>query len=247
MRPEQLNNYKGNMDLADEKIKERKANCQKIYDVILIYGPITTAEIIKILKGWNSPLGERTIERCIKGDSRIIKNKRYYSIDEKARFEIRYRDPKDLGRQIYDSVLLDRGFQYNQSSMKNLVNIFGVIMMFVFIESSRPFTDKVTDKGKDKTMSVRDREDLVDYWANNAIPIEQMFRAFKFIFTRNMAERMRHKPVLDVEQKTYNEMTEEQVNESLTMLEQTYPDIYKHLIAAKEKFMSQIKKDQKVD
>ena len=159
MRPEQLNNYKGKMDSADEKIKERKDNCQKIYDVILIYGPITTAEIIKILKVWNSPLGERTIERCIKGDSRIIKNKRYYSIDEKARFEIRYRDRKDLGRQIYDSVLLDRGFQYNQSSMKNLVNIFGVIMMFVFIESSRPFTDKVTDKGKDKTMSVRDRED----------------------------------------------------------------------------------------
>ena len=44
-------------------------------------------------------------------------------------------------------------------------------MMFVFIESSRPFTDKVTDKGKDKTMSVMGREDLVDYWANNAIPI----------------------------------------------------------------------------
>ena len=36
-----------------------------------------------------------------------------------------------------------------------MINAFGAIMMFVFIEASRPFTDKV--KGKGKGMTSRDR------------------------------------------------------------------------------------------
>lgn len=35
MRPEQLNNYKGKMDLADEKIKERKVEFSRLIEISL--------------------------------------------------------------------------------------------------------------------------------------------------------------------------------------------------------------------
>jgi hypothetical protein len=253
--------------LGQYNTEERNQNCQNVYDTILLYGKLTSKEIEKKLEMWHHHLSVKTIQRCIKDDHRIIKNKRYYSIDENARFETRYRDPKKFGLQLYYDMILDSKFLgrevgYDPTTFQKLATIFGAIIMFVFIESSRPFQDKVKGRGKDKgTMTRRygygykDRRQLVDYWANNAIPVELMFRVFTNIFTRRMTEIMRHKPPItakdlpieeieneiEIENKPDNEMTEKQVYECLQMLEESYPEIYKELIDSRKKFMSKIK------
>ena len=50
----------------------------------------------------------------------------------------------------------------------------GAIIIFNFIEASRPF--------EDKKMSARDRDDLVEYWAQKSVPLSSMFDAFRMIF-----------------------------------------------------------------
>ena len=254
--------------LGQYNTEERNQNCQNVYDTILLYGKLTSKEIEKKLEMWHHPLSVKTIQRCIKDDHRIIKNKRYYSIDEKARFETRYRDPKKFGVQLYEDVILASKFlgrevHYDQTTFQKLASIFGAIIMFVFIESSRPFQDKVKGRGKDKDKDkgivrkygYKDRHELVDYWANNAIPIELMFREFTTIFTRKMPEIIKHKPnitakdlpieeienEIEIENKPDNEMTEKQVNDCLLMLEESYPEIYEELIDSRNKFMSKIK------
>jgi hypothetical protein len=238
--------------LGQYNTDERNQNCQNVYDIILLHGKLTSKEIEKKLEVWHQPLSIKTIQRCIKDDDRIIKNKRYYSIDEQARFETRYRDPKKFGLQVYKDAckFLGREVDYDPTTFKNLSSIFGAVIMFVFIESSRPFTDKVKPKPKDKGLMSRrrygykHRRDLVDYWANNAIPIELMFRDFTNIFTRKMSEIMRHKPPIVAKDTELpdNEMTDEnQVNECLKMLKDSYPEIYEELMDSRNKFMSKIK------
>lgn len=58
MRREQLNNHKGNLDLAENKIKEKNDNCQRVYDIIAIFGNITTKHIKKILDNWTNKANE---------------------------------------------------------------------------------------------------------------------------------------------------------------------------------------------
>jgi hypothetical protein len=59
-------------------------------------------------------------------------------------------------------------------SMLDMITRFGAIIIFNFIEASRPF--------EDKKMSARDRDDLVEYWAQNSVPLSSMFDAFRMIF-----------------------------------------------------------------
>ena len=58
--------------------------------------------------------------------------------------------------------------------MLDMITRFGAIIMFNFIEASRPF--------EDKKMSTRDRDDLVEYWAQKSVPLSSMFDAFRRIF-----------------------------------------------------------------
>ena len=97
-----------------------------------------------------------------------------------------YRDPRKFGRSLYDKVIGYRGFGYNDESMKDMINAFGTIMMFAFIEASRPSTDRVKAKGKG--IISNDRYDLIQSWALNAVPIGHMFRAFYLVFTRQLGE-----------------------------------------------------------
>ena len=78
--------------------------------------------------------------------------------------------------------------------MQDMVNIFGAILMFIFIEASRPFHDtdprtqdeNIKPRIKDRT----DRQGLINYWVNNAIPIEWMFRAFTMVFNWKRSEQI---------------------------------------------------------
>lgn len=226
------------------KSDQKRDHCQKVYNVLVLHNDeLTTAQIEQTLKGWKQPLSRRTIQRCIEGDPRIIKNKKHYSIDQDTRLETRYLDPKDFGNLIHKEVVLSRHFRNDDTSIKNMVELFGVIMIYLFIEASRPFQDKL--KGKNKSMSNRDREDLVQYWANNAIPIGQMFYAFTMVFNWKAPDRRILGDKL-VPRKSYDdppgEMEQSQIDKCLRMLEHSYPDVYKDLVNAKDKFYEKLAK-----
>ena len=238
------------MDLGEAKLKEKKENCQRVFSTIIALQNSTTKEIekrldavtkwinegieneaqarlenpyygwtkkdkIKFIKqNWKRTISERTIQRCIEGDNRIVKNGRYYTVDEDSRFENRYLDPKGFGDVLYNDVIPYAGsFTCNRASMSDLITRFGAIIMYIFIEASKPF--------EDKRMSIADREDLVKYWAKNAIPFSQMFYTFTEIFNSKYAKVSKNKP--------YNEMEKSQTDECIKFLESICPDIFKDL------------------
>jgi hypothetical protein len=167
---------------------------------------------------WNHTLSKRTIQRCIESDPRIIKNRRYYSVDEQSRYETRYLDPKGFGLDVYHDVIGNKPFAYNDKSMLDMITRFGAIIMFNFIEASRPF--------EDKKMTARDRDDLVEYWAQNSVPLSSMFDAFRAIFNSRPNE-----PYI----KPVNEMEQPKIEECLKMLEKCCSNVYNDLAKHKKK------------
>jgi hypothetical protein len=167
----------------------------------------------------------RNIQRCIQKDKRIMNNGLYHSVDEDSRFENRYLDPKGFGSNLYRTFINSESIEYNESSMLNLIRRFGAMIIYVFIEASRPF--------EDKKMTKTDREDLVNYWAENAIPISEMFYAFTMGFNWKHAEKAKKDPYdldrIGRKNKPYNEMEKSQIDECLEMLKNVCPDIFDDL------------------
>ena len=131
--------------------ENRRENCQKVYEVILAVREATTAQIEEILEKRNEALSKRTIERCISLDDRIIKKgKKSYAIDERARLETRYLNPLRFAVYLWSDVVSSESFTYDDLGMRKMLEMFGAILIFVFIEASRPFQDKL--KGKRKMM-----------------------------------------------------------------------------------------------
>ena len=179
-------------------------------------------------QNWSHSLSERTIERCIKNDSRIVKNGWYYSVDEDARFETRYMDPITFGQKVFDDVVGKQPFNPNQISerdMSEMIQRFGVLIMFIFIQASRPF--------EDNSNTVSDRDVLVEYWAKKAIPLDRMFGVFSLVFNMSLAKLRNIK--LDWKNRSKNEMTQSQLDECLGMLERSYPELYNDLASYKRK------------
>ncbi len=262
---------KGNKHLNDRRIKESQQNCQRVYNAIItLHNKAKTKEIKQwidsiidlqneVLKdegdrryespyydltkkdrddfvknNWDEPIPLRTIQRCIEKDNRIIPNGLYYSVDEQSRYETRYLDPKGFGVNVYNDVILNKHFRYNDKSMLDMIIRFGAIIMFNFIEASRPFADK--------KMIMRDRDDLVEYWAQNSIPLSSMFESFTIFFNWRLAEKMRGDK--SIPSKSYEnpvkEMEQSQIDECLKMLESCCPDIYKDLTKHRKKSPQQL-------
>ncbi len=219
---------------------KREDNCQKVYEVILAVREATTAQIEEILEKRNEALSKRTVERCIGLDDRIIKKgKKSYSIDEWARLETRYLNPLRFAVYLWSDVVSSESFNYDDGGMKKMLEMFGAILMFVFIEASRPFQDKL--KGKRKTMTNKDRNDLVKHWALNSIPLDFMFSTFNSTFNfrsliyRGRKETKRLSP-FSYSAEPRREMEQFQVDECLDMLRRINPDIYHALASAKNRF-----------
>ena len=128
-------------------------------------------------------VSERTIERCIKLDSRICKEGWYYFIDEKTRFEKRNLDPHEFGIEVYNELMYNNDNipstiktenERLEFEMKETVRRIGTFMVFLFLETARPF--------EDKSMDISERDKLVRYWVRNAIPIDRMYEDFLGIF-----------------------------------------------------------------
>jgi hypothetical protein len=262
---------KGNPNLGPSKSVEGQEHCRQVYEAILFLGEKATTKKIEEfirsqIKEQNKQIEEyirrkyelerskryfdetlkkslkhaikiRQIQRCIKKDMRIIKKGRYYEIDQKARFETRYQDPMKFGSIIFDDVVVKKPFQLNEIYMSELIKKFGAIIIFIFIEASRPLEDKF--------MTIRDRNDLVEYWAKRAIPLDQMFSTFWTVFNLLLGKKFRMSDIKPTDwkreydfkflkSKPKNEMPESQINECLKMLEKSCPDIYEELAKHKK-------------
>ena len=214
---------------------KREGNCQKVYEVILAVQEATTAQIDQILKKRNEALSKRTIERCIKKDDRIIKkNKKYYTIDEWARLETRYLNPLRFAVYIWSDVVSSESFTYDDLGMRKMLEMFGAILMFVFIEASRPFHDKL--KGKGKMMTYKDRNELVKHWAINSIPLDFMFSTFASVFNHKLSVGKPLPGIMKPNGAARDEMNDLQIGECLDMLRRIYPDVYNALANTKNRF-----------
>jgi hypothetical protein len=128
-------------------------------------------------------VSERTIERCIKQDSRLSNEGWYYFIDDRTRFEKRYLDPHEFGIEAHDELMYG-DFQIPSTvktenerlefEMKERVRRIGTFMVFLFLEAARPF--------EDKSMDIFERDKLVHYWVRNVIPIDRMYGDFLLTF-----------------------------------------------------------------
>jgi len=221
---------------SDARTDMSRENHQRVYESILCLREATTNQIREILKKRKTPLSMRTIERCIKGDHRIIKNKRRYSIDGWARLEARYLNPKRFGLQIWHDVVLSKAesYSYDAATMKQMVLTFGAIILFAFIEASRQFHNEPNTVNNKK--NYKDRNDLVMHWAMNSIPLDFMFRTFASVFNYKITPGS---PLPNIEKANglaRDEMDDLQITECLSMLEKNYPEIYKDLVNAKKTF-----------
>lgn len=221
---------------GETKSDMRRENRQKVYEVILSLRRATTRQIGDMLQKRKVPLSLRTIERCIKGDPRIIKNKKYYSIDEWARLETRYLNPKRFGLHIWNDVVLTKSesYSYNGDTMRRMVETFGAIILFAFIEASRQFQDNL--KWVKDQKYYKDRNDLVLFWAMNSVPLDFMFRTFASVFNYKTAPGKPLPSIAKPNGTARDEMDDLQIRECLDMLEKNYPDIFKDLVCAKNRF-----------
>jgi hypothetical protein len=183
----------------------------------------------------------RTIQNCIKKDRRIKKDGWYFYIDNEARFEKRYLNPSRFGLYLYRGFFNEvesRDFNRHarlkktltQSELlevntKDLIVRLGFFLIFSLIEAAKPF--------KDKSMDVKEREDLVRYWIEKAMPISEIF----YVDFLGMFDKRKRSKDVNVRMKVdrtkpISEMDEASIQEALTMLEHAHPDLYKSMIEA---------------
>ena len=196
-------------------------------------------EQIRRQKNEIKTIAKRTIQRCLKEDSRIKNEGYYYFIEDKTRYERRYILPSELGYAVFDGASgwesrPDRSHQSKrllseteklELEMKDMIHRFGFFMVFMFLEAAKPF--------EDKSMSLGERHELVDYWVQNAIPINDMYNEFLTTFDKwhMMAEKLgaewAHENI-DRSRAT-NEMDSDSVKDTHELLKKANPALYKIL------------------
>jgi hypothetical protein len=101
-----------------------------------------------------------------------------------------------------------------QGKISEYIRRFGAFIFFSFIEATRPF--------KDDSLSLAEREFLVSYWAQNAIPLDDMFAHFQAAFEKRNKDRHWNTPL--------GEMNEERINKLLEAMKRAFPREYDDLL-----------------
>jgi hypothetical protein len=175
---------------------------------------------LNIKKRFRKTISLRTIQRHLKDDKRIIKNGRYYSIHDVARFEVRNLYPEAFGSHFFGPIF-NFGLKYNktsiglESNLKEFIIRCGILLIYNFIEASRPF--------KDPSMSIREKKDLIEHWAIHGISIIEMFDMFQVMFQEDGNNK---------ELSTY-EISDNNIGRLLGAMEKLFPKIYQTLIEAR--------------
>jgi hypothetical protein len=206
--------------LEEQTKYENKKMEERIWDVYKskVYNWTKDDMNEQIQKNKKTTISERTIERCLKHDPRIVNEGWTYHINRKARLESRYLRPDWFGHDMLDAVMQGFRFKPSEECMSELIRRFGALVLFNFIEAVRPF--------KDKSMSLRERTELIDYWAKNALDLDEMLTCFMMTFGGN-----------EIDSKDYtlalNEMEESKINRILETFEKSCPDLYQKLTQAR--------------
>jgi len=191
-------------------------------------GEFTTKEKDEyIKKNIKTSMHIRTIQRHLKEDQRIVKDGRYYLIHNNARFEVRYLKPDTFGFDI----LREMGFILKDNSKRNgfeknvkeCITSFGAFVFFIFIEAVRPFEDP-------SVISPFERNDLVEYWARNAIPVNRMFQKFRIAFAYDDYDditKVKNLPTI--------EFSRAKIRRLLRIMKKLYPELYARLSLARER------------
>jgi len=219
--------------------RQKEQNRTEIYDALDFLRKATVSQIQLYLKkeGWE--IDKRTIQRHIKSDPRIIRQKRFYYIDENSRYEIRYFRPQTFGSNMLVAAFQNFPSRYKVDVTKSLVTKvnaskvmeeyikrFGFLLVFCFIEASRPFKDK------NNKMTPREREHLVKYWINNSVPLREMFGYLRAEFA-SLAKKYEQ---LKMKQKHLriqipSELDDSEINFLSQILKSSNPELYERLMA----------------
>ena len=174
-----------------------------------------------------NPLSKRTIERCVSklvAKEQVEKDRDTYFISDAFRFGKDSVYPEHFRRFMY-AYILSNGFNFQDKSQEykvmELVRRFGVLLMFCFIEASRPT--------RQKTMSIRDREDLVSYRIKKSISLRDMYDIFFAVFGY-------WSHFHDWSKGPMTEMKEYRIRDLLRIMKRSYPDLYSNFIEGKRAF-----------
>jgi hypothetical protein len=171
-------------------------------------------------------LSERTVERCMEDDPRIMSKGKKHFLSEKARLESRYLNPEYFGSQIFRATMRFRASKPLEKRVREFVTRYGAFIFFNFLEAVRPFNDN--------SISIKEREELVELWVQNSIPISDMVLHFQASFEDRKAGHDWKSP--------FSEMKEEKIEKILTAFRRAFPDVYEDLIRGrKETFGKTVK------
>jgi hypothetical protein len=129
---------------------------------------------------------------------------------------MRYLNARIFGRQLLNSLSIQGYTQLTtEQYITELIQRFGALVVYSFIEGARPF--------EDNSLNVYERDNLVESWIQNAIPIQDMFTYFHSIFSkRNISE-------YDPETECINELDNETIGMLVQALKKKYPKIYESM------------------
>jgi hypothetical protein len=103
--------------------------------------------------------------------------------------------------------------------MSELGRRFGALILFNFIEAVRPF--------KDKCMSLKERNQLVNYWKKNVIDVNEMSSMFVGYLAQEWIARERDQTLAP------EEMDESDIEKLVETFKKAYPDLYENLRLAR--------------
>ena len=220
-------------DFMQEQTKMENEELEKLADQKCENGEIDIEkkeEYIK--KGKKKALSQRVIERCLEDrlkDPRIVKDGSKYFISDRERFEYEFEpisfDPHEFGLAIHDTIfgsfkripIEERTDSYYKEELNDFVVKIGCFIIFAMIEVAKPF--------RYQPLSPREGEDLVYYWLNNIIPINEIFTNFRVKFDERKPYHNWKTPI--------SEMNESIINQLMKTMQELYPDIYKRYIFGK--------------
>lgn len=185
-------------------------------------GEITgTEKEREIRKRLLRPITTKTIQRCTRDDPRIDWDGTKYYISQKTRLELKGLDPEWSGLEIFREVMHRYLPEYHSEKISDFIQRLGSFVFFTFIEACRPLNDG--------SLTLADREYLVTYWAQHALPVDDMFTLFRANFGDKRKQLWKDSVL---------EMNESSISELLSGMKIAFPSIYSDLVRGRQESIS---------
>ena len=103
----------------------------------------------------------------------LVNNNGKYSINDKMRSDIRHFAPQ-FGGQALAAIMRNHlpTFYKLEKNLDDLIKIFGIYVVYCFIEAARPFV------GEDTLLSTREKDILASSWVRDVFTLGTMYNFF---------------------------------------------------------------------